>query len=429
MSHRSMRRVILVAAALMALPAAALAQTSRVEGMALQGDYLKDYTNIYSYTSCLTSVGNLIYGELGTVVSPDEFDGGGLDDRAMGAVLGNLWDGRYGVWAIHMREISPNLGQGDQGSQTGIGLGSDPNFNRNEAFDLMWGKKVGTTSVGLRLNRSFRSGQNDLALVDPALGHLTKFETDFPDTSDPSVANLHRNVLGLGGGLGFEMNPNTNVEVNFLWQSRTFTQEYTTPGEKDQEDGSAAYLFSARAMWQWQPNVMVIPVFKWYSFDESWKHTTAAGVTSIKSTTKGWQIGAAGNWTLNQNDLFVLGATVASNKVEETSAPAIDENTTDLFAPEIFAALETHVNTWLTLRFGANKGVFHSTKFEDNVAPATSVKEKDSPFAMVLGAGMKFGSLQLDGVLNSRFPQNMPYLVSGNVTSPLFEKVSATYSF
>jgi hypothetical protein len=427
MSHRIMRRVILVAAALVALPAAALAQTSRVEGMALQGDYLKDYTNIFSYTSCLTSVGNLVYGELGQVTSTTTEGANSVDDRAMGAVLGNLWDGEYGTWAIHMREISPNLGQNDQASHAGLGLGFDPNFNRNEAFDLMWGKKFGTTSLGLRLNRSYRSGENDLGLVDPGWTNLTKFETDFPDTTS-DAPNLRRNVLGLGGGVGFEMNPNTNIEFNFLWQARTFNQEYTTPGEKDEEDGSTAYLFTTRAMWQWQPNVLVVPVFKYYSYDLSWKHTESAGVTAFEATSKGWQVGAAGNWTLNQNDLFVLGATIASNKLEQSST-GVDENTTDLYAPQIFAALETHVNTWLTLRFGANKGVFHTTKFEDSIAPSTSVKLKDSPFDMMLGVGMKFGSLQLDGVLNPTFPQNMPYLVSGNQTDPMFGKVSATYSF
>ena len=65
----STRNLIVRFAALalfLALPVAAFAQTARVEGMALQGDYIKDYTGIYTYLSGVSSVGNLVYGELGS---------------------------------------------------------------------------------------------------------------------------------------------------------------------------------------------------------------------------------------------------------------------------------------------------------------------------------------------------------------------------
>ena len=104
----SIRRVILAVATLMALPTLALAQTSRVEGMAVPGDYIKDYTGIYTYTSCVTGVGNLVYGELGNI------NGNGTTDRAVGAVLQNLFDGKLGTWSIHLREQTPSLGQGER---------------------------------------------------------------------------------------------------------------------------------------------------------------------------------------------------------------------------------------------------------------------------------------------------------------------------
>src|SRR5213593_134609 len=126
----SLRRVILAAAALMALPSLALAQTSRVEGMALQGDYIKDYTGIYTYTSGVVNVGNLVYGELGNAF----FDSATFD-RSLGAVLQNLFDGRLGTWGIHPREETPQLGQGDAFATPNFGVGgSDPNTNTNESF-------------------------------------------------------------------------------------------------------------------------------------------------------------------------------------------------------------------------------------------------------------------------------------------------------
>ena len=48
---------------------------------------------------------------------------------------------------------------------------------------------------------------------------------------------------------------------------------------------------------------------------------------------------------------------------------------------------------------------------------------------MMLGAGVKLGTLQLDATLSEDFVHNGPYLISGESTSYLFPKVSATYTF
>ena len=409
MNRRNLTILALGAALSLALPVMALAQTSRVEGMALQGDYIKDYSGIYTYTSGVSNVGNLIYGELGTAgpLAP------ATNDRSVGAVLGNLWDGRFGTWAIHLREQTPNLGQGDASSHGAPGIGSDPNTNTNESFDLMWGKKFGTKSLGLRLNRSF--GSQEFAGTN-VIGGITKTE---------GIGNLNRNVLGFGGGVGFEVNPTTNVEMNVLWQSRTFkVEDPTVPALTSEEDGPTTYQVAGRAMWQWQSNVMVVPVVKFYSYDTSVKNGTPAVVT--KSTLKGWQVGLAGNWALGTNDLFVLGATFARNKQEAANKNVLS---TETFAPQVFAALETHLNSWLTVRFGANKAAWYTIKNEV-VAPAGSTKTNGfSSFEMNLGAGLKFGNLQLDAILDNSFPHNLPFFVSGNNTANMFPKVTATYPF
>lgn len=430
---------IVVLAMAIALPTAAFSQTARVEGMSLMGDYIKDYTGIYTYPSEVSNVGNLIYGEFGITGSA----AASPFDRGVGAVLGNLWDGRYGTWAIHLREWTPQLGQGDQfGSSPSPGaLGFDPNFNANESFDLMWGTKMGTTSVGLRLNRSFIKFEDALPGTP-----TTIFEFDPVSAGDP---NLGRNVLGLGGGLGFEMNPNTNVEVSFLYQSRSFQTNSTVAGTttKSEEDQPTTYQLAARAMWQWQPNVVVMPVFKWYSYDMSNQTTvTTAGVsttTTFDNTLKGWQVGAAGNWTLGTNDLFVLGLTFAQNKLEQEYdvfgiggtfglSPTLE--VTETLTPQVFAALETHVNNWLTLRFGATKGAYTHIEIKDmSAAPSPTADENidltGTTFNMMLGAGVKLGTLQLDAVLNDSFPQTLGGFFSNATDYISFPKVTATYAF
>src|SRR5437667_4321345 len=108
MSHTSMFVRLAALALVTALPVSALAQTARVEWMALQGDYIKDYTNIWTYLSGVSTVGNLVYGELGTSDLT-----GDPRDRGVSAVLGNISGGRLGTWAIHLHQQTPNLGQGD----------------------------------------------------------------------------------------------------------------------------------------------------------------------------------------------------------------------------------------------------------------------------------------------------------------------------
>jgi hypothetical protein len=442
MSSRVVKLLFLASLVLLVLPAVAGASTSRVEGMAIQGDYIKDYSNIYTYLSNLCCVGNLVYGELGpsfTVTGVDPNDpntptSGTISDRAVGAVLGNLWDGKFGTWAIHMREVYPQLGQGDLTGNTGSGyLAVDPNTNTNQSFDLMWGKKFGTASLGLDLNRAYgrlESGAFDLKSDIINFDQFVAFTTADPD--------FHRNVLGIGVGAGFEMGPRTSLEGSFLYQNRTFEWKDATTAADFKDNGPSTYQIAGRIFWQWQPNVMVVPVFKYYSFDLSTKSSAAAAAffpggtvpATIDASLKGWQAGLAGDWTVGSNDLFVLGLTFARNKLEATPSGGFLSSNTESIMPQIFAALETHVNSWLTLRMGANKGVFYNQKLEtETLTGTTTDKASGSPFAMALGAGIKLSTLQIDATLNQDFAHNLPYLISGQPTPDLFPKVTATYSF
>jgi hypothetical protein len=434
MRSRSFSRSIALGALfLLALPAVGQAQTARVEGLALQGDYLKDYTGIFTYPSQVPNVGNLVYGELGRFVA------GSSVDRGVGAVLGNLWDGRFGVWGLHLRQFTPALGQGDLFTPPNPGIGGgDPNFNSNESIDLMWGRKMGTTSFGLRFNRSFFKSED-------ALPGVVTSVMEFDALRD--TANFARNIMGIGAGAGFELNPNTNVEFTFLYQSRTFEETETRPAGvvSEEEDNPGTFLIGARAMWQWQPNVLVIPVFRFHRFDLSTESSVGGTTTSADNTLSGWQAGVSGNWTLGTNDLFVLGGTVASNRLEQEDdifgiaasvptpaggTPIGDElEAKETIMPLVFAALETHVNNWLTLRMGARKGMFHKLEIEETGGSGRDIEVNLSSFLMNIGAGVKLGTLQLDAVLNSTFPQTLGGFFSQTSDYITFPKVTATYSF
>lgn len=457
----SIRKLGVCVATVLALaaPLAAQASTSRLQGMSLPGDYTTDYTAIYGWPSSITGVGSLVYGEVGSFrpqLAPAA-GGNALSERAMGTVLPNLWEGRFGVWALHLRELTPALGQGDAQTAPGTGNAFDPNLHANQSIDLGWGKKFGTKSLGLRLTHSNNS------LVEEVPGTTLTFKQDdalnsIIDTGNPSQ---RRNVTGLGGGLGFDMNAKTTAEVSFLFESRTFENSASGTGAfKNHEKASGNFLVAGRLMHKAAPNLTLFPVVKYYSYDLSTTHdVTGPPAVTVDSTNtmKGWQVGLAGNWTLGSNDLFVLGATVAQNKLDQQAdlfgfvgdingegplAPFNAKATiTETLMPQVFMALETPVNNWLTLRVGANKTLFRTVKVEGTTgAGAGKVNEtltyKDSPFSMNAGAGVKVGSLRFDAVLDANFFTNPVAQVLGNQNAnysgnsgTVFSKVSMTYNW
>jgi hypothetical protein len=429
MNSRRFSKLWLGAAAFaLMVPAMAAAQTARLDGMSLMSDYVKDPSGTYTYPSQINSTGNYIYGELGNVLFNPNTGSPITLDRQMGAVLGNLWDGRYGTWGLFFREETPALGQGSAFTQPNPGfLGGDPNQNTHESFDVIWGQNFGTTSLGLRVNRSFTSFESEMP------GVTTTLEFD-PTTFNDE--NLSRNIFGLGGGVGFEMNPETNIEVGVLYQTRTFENGVNPLGARYEEDGPTTYQVAARMLWESQTNLMVVPVIKFYSFDLSNTTTTTGASASVDNSLKGWSAGVAGNWTLGANDLFVLGATVAQNKIEQNedlfgiagglgTSDSLD--ITETIMPQLFMALETNVNNWLTLRMGATKGAYSKIKAEDRTRAETQTFT-DATFAMSIGAGVKLGTLQLDAVLNNVFPHTLGWLGSG-ISQVYFPKVTATYAF
>jgi len=387
--HKRMTRILSALSLLAVIPAVAFASPGRVAGLNVPGDYIKDYTGIYTYVSGVSSVGNLVY------VEPTQ------GNESMGAVLGNLFEGRLGTWGVHLRRFHPQLGQATSANSFATSnFFSDPNTN-GEALDLMWGRKMGNGSLGLRVNRSFFS-------VEDATG-----------TNEGSNGN--RNVWGFGAGYGWAMNENTDLELAGLYQNRSFD----TPPVAD--DGGTTYELALRAMMKAGSSLMIAPVGKIYSFDLS----TADAVTpanNVSSKLTGWELGLAGNWTLGTDDLFVLGAQFAGNKGETTPSAGATSSISETYYPNVFMALETHVNSWLTLRFGAQNALMYSIKSENNlVNDPTTIKTHT--FTYDMGAGVKLGTLQMDATLQPNFWSNPIANSWNNPTGTPFGRVSATYSF
>lgn len=199
------------------LPAPAPATTARVVGLNVAADFTNDPTAMFTFLTAVTASGSHAYLDAGSVTGAT-----GNGDRAMGAVLADLWEGRAGVWAIHLRQLNPALGQPWIGLPIVPGyLGFDPN-RRDESLDLAWGGRVNGADVAARLQRSFNSSDNGSALGE-------------------GVGPTRRNVRGAGLGLGFELGDRGSIEVSGQVQGRA----YRSATQLD--DGGMAYLFAVRA--------------------------------------------------------------------------------------------------------------------------------------------------------------------------------------
>ena len=396
--HKRMTRILSAISLLVVIPTAAFASSSRVAGLNVPGDYIKDYTGMFTYVSGVNTVGNLVYTEPNT------------GNEALGAVLGNLWEGRMGTWALHLRRFAPDLGQSVSGNPISTtafpGVFGDQNTN-GEALDLMWGHKMGSGNLGLRYNRSFISNETAAGTAE-------------------GNGNLGRNIWGLGAGFGFAMNPNTDVELAGNFQNRSFKgANFTTPNAAA-DDGGSTYLVAGRAFMKGGANVMWVPVARIYSFDQS---SVDAAAVSTSAKISGWEIGGAGNWSIGSDDLFVLGLQVVGNHAESTVGANPKTELNETFYPNAFMGIETHVNSWLTLRFGAQNAVLYSLKTETG-APTVTTTVKAHVFSYNMGAGVKLSSLMLDATLAPGFWNNPVSAVWNNgLGSAPFPRVSATYSF
>ncbi|MBI5170902.1 MAG: hypothetical protein HZA61_15540 [Candidatus Eisenbacteria bacterium] len=401
-------RVLAAAALALMVPVLAAASTARMSGLNVPGDYVKgDYTGMFTYMSEVNSVGNLAYVEAGSVAR-------GLTDHAVGAVLPGLFDGKYGVWSFHLRQTHPALGQSANFGLINTGHDSaDPNY-AGEAFDIIWGHKMGNGNLALRLNRSFESYDDGTEVQE-------------------GDGNTGRNILGFGGGYGWDMNANTQVELGALYQQRSFDDGGTGALT---DDGGTAMLLAARAFRKASGNLTVIPAVKYWSIDQS----TTNGTTSTTAKYSGWQAGAAGNWSVGSDDLLVFGANFAQNKGDFGDG----NEDTQTFMPNVFMALETHLNPWLSFRAGAQNAMFYS--YSEKYTGGED-KWKEHYFTFNLGTTVKMGNLVFDATLDPAFLQN-PFAqlmggdnafyynsyynkgrVDGFTNGFVFPTVSATYTW
>jgi hypothetical protein len=442
-------RILALALLVCALPSLALASATRIQSLGLQGDYILDNANVHTYPSAIVRYQNLIYGDLGVKDAQDgnddisDFEDNNANprltdaDRALGAILGNIAGGSAGTFGIFINEnvipMSPALGA------------QYFNRNANEALNLIWGYRLSSMALGLELNYSQSEFEEDPFKISPfPPGGFVPFvpannSRQLFNSIAAGLGSSDWNTLGFGGGVSFDFGAEQAnfVDVSAEYRSHTFEVSDATPGAEltFEDDGGAAFAINARARIQ-AGSMWLVPVANYYTMDFSTQFTDAADPAnnlSADNSVDGFNIGIDTQWELRDGDWFHLGVAVQSVSMDyqdfdvRDPDPDGEVNVEYSATPNLFAALESNLWPWLTLRLGASKPIFGEAEIEDNTG-GTPVKTtlSDSPLQYALGLGFHLGRIDIDALMNQDFAFTGSWLASGNSEIP-FTRLTATY--
>ncbi len=460
MQSRNVVRLLALALLLSVLPAAAHASKGRMEAMHLMNQYTMDRLNVQTFPTSLYQNQNLVFGELGMWDdgSSSDFDDPetpsslGNADRSVGLYMGNLWEGRGGVFGIELNENSNPL------SPT---TGADfVNRENNESFALFWANQFGGTTFGLEVNRTYSKLEDKTSGAEFSVSPYDAFGLGGAPTFAPSGSGSNTwevfteaaeafsgtgwNSFGGGAGLGFERQTasgNTNLfEISVEARSYTTKSEDVASQQVLENDNGISFAANARAMLQANQTLTWVPYLGFQTTDLSWKFTdgvTPANNVNAENTMTGFEGGIAGNWNLRQNDLLVLGAVFKSTTIEWKDPAFVDTLKYTYTQPVcLFASFEGQVFSWMTWRMGATKPVFASLKIEDPngvtfFGPTDETLITDSPFNFAVGTGFHFGNFTVDTVLNQDWTFTGGPLASNGDNAEIFPfgRISATYRY
>jgi hypothetical protein len=211
---------------------------------------------------------------------------------------------------------------------------------------------------------------------------------------------------------------------------------------KWEDNGGVSYAFNARYHWEKESDFHLMPVGNFYRLDLGTKYSSKTGApvadTTYKNSVEGINIGLVGNWKLRDSDWFWLGAAYEYSKIDfedvqrdgaghaPNPQPSGGLEAKYQNMPNIFAALESSLWPWFTVRLGAGRPLFSTLTVNDKTTPKVESKAKDSPLQYSVGVGFHFAKLDVDAVVNQNFAFTGGWFSSGNTQVP-FSKLSATY--
>ena len=427
-------------------PSTAHASKARAEALHVSPVYTVDRVNVQTFPTALYRHQNIIFGELGVWedATDSEFNDTesssslGDNDRAVGLYLGNLWEGRAGVFGIELNEnggaLSPTHGS------------EFVNRNGNECISLIWAQQFNTMTLGLEFNQMSSKFEDKTPGFEGTEEPYNFFPPFLPSGSGSDTWEVFTeaadafgfgpwNSVGFGAGVAFESQSSSGntrlIELSGEYRGSSFKLEDVSSQQILESDGGAGLAFNGRAMLQSNQSLTWVPYAGFMTQDRSWKFTdgvTPANNTMAENKMTNFEGGIAGNWTLRQNDVLIAGAAFKSSTIEWMDPIADSLKVTYTQPICFFAGFEGSVARWLTLRFGASKPWMAKLKWEEtgNMWEAT-----DSPFNFALGTGFHFGNVHVDAVWNQDYTFSGGPLATSGFDSNIypFSRISVSYRY
>ena len=355
------------------------ASDARLDGLAVQYEYMEDFILYRFFPTVTARYGNLVTATLGS----RNAETGAFDEARSIGFIGSADKSKYGNFAVFLN----NVGQDAQ-------------------FDLGWAKQFPGVALGLNVlwqNSSYEFGDVERSPKD-GLGLNGQVQGT--------------NQFSVTGGVNLDVSDTGQLEAAV--EVASLYWKFTGPhgGVISEDAGHLSYRITARMRNEINSRTKLVPLFNFSRVD-----LTPDGAAEDHYVSS-LNFGVAMHHEVHENDLFILGL-AANYRQSQFGAGADKVSRWDL--PALFAAMEFGLTDWMTARVGATK-----TLDVINVeAAADALPDQDrieSRYIFGLGAGFHFENFDLDLTLNPDDMFKGGYVVSGEETR-LFTRITGTYYF
>lgn len=364
------------------------ASDARLDGLAVQREYVDDYINFHTFPTVAARYQNLVTASIGTAANNGT-------DKSVG-VIGAGDNTNYGVFAVYLNQVNRNVFDSILGPET----------VEQQQLDITWAKAFSGATVGAGLlytKSAVNVGQERNTPIGGGVNDLNAPNAD---------------QLALTGGAKIDMNNNSMLELAAQLGWWTWEEKNDLGVVTSEDAGNLSYMLAGRIMSELTNRTTLVPLIKYSKMDLTEKNQTGGADEDVTRTML--NLGVAMHYEVNGNDMLILG--VSADYMKDKDVPASVEQSTWQI-PSLFCAIEFDVYSWLTVRTGARKTF---NRMNDDT---TDLTVNDSSYRFGLGMGLHFDNFDVDATVEPNALFTGGYLFSGDSTTDPLTKITATYFF
>jgi len=304
----------------------------------------------------------------------------------------------------------------DKIKDNGLGLNLPLIPELGSEFDLIYARKFGDKTAGIRLEHSLGQSSYSYSNVE----------------NQASCA-----VTGLTLGLGYDPSDAIRVDAGLSYGKLSFESSYTLSlldsTESLNSKGLGYLAFSGRAFLSLTEEMVLVPAVNFNYFDLGYDYAKNYTLVSAGGTNQstglflgcGWQFRPDNRMTL----LAGLGYGYQNMKINDSLVYHTRQEKTTASYPAITAGVEANLTGWLTARLGAEKKILSQSVTKDFFDNTTLVEKKiTQPYELNLGLALKMRGLTMDLMLNPKLIYSGGNIASGSKNWP-FTRASLVYRF